>query len=195
MNQVTTIGFYGESNSGKTHLITKIIKILSEEGYKIAAIKMTDKKISIDTKGKDTWKYSQNGAKIVVFSTPIETNYLVKDSLNLYEAIQKINNFGKFDIILIEGANDPYIPKIRLGKIKERPNTIFSYNENFKELISIIRKHMDQKKDQNIQIKINGKKIPLTEFPEEIITNTIIGMLSSLKGVNEINNIEINIKK
>lgn len=40
-------------------------------------------------------------------------------------------------------------------------------------------------------IKVNGKKILLTEFPTEIIKNTICGMLKSLKGVEEINKVEI----
>ena len=43
----------------------------------------------------------------------------------------------------------------------------------------------------NISIKVNGKQIPMTEFPSEIIKNTICGMLKSLKGVDEIKNVEI----
>jgi hypothetical protein len=42
-----------------------------------------------------------------------------------------------------------------------------------------------------IIVKVNGKQIPLTEFPSEFIKQTLIGMLSSLKGVDEINSIEI----
>ena len=42
-------------------------------------------------------------------------------------------------------------------------------------------------------ILVNGKKIPLTEFPTDFIKNTICGMLKSLKGVDEINEVEIKI--
>lgn len=38
---------------------------------------------------------------------------------------------------------------------------------------------------QNIIIKVNGRNIPITEFPAEFIKNTICGMLGSLKGVEE----------
>jgi hypothetical protein len=44
---------------------------------------------------------------------------------------------------------------------------------------------------EDICIKVNGKEIKLTEFPTEIIKNTICGMLKSLKGVEEIKNVEI----
>jgi hypothetical protein len=43
----------------------------------------------------------------------------------------------------------------------------------------------------NISIKVNGKEILLTEFPTEVIKNTICGMLKSLKGVDEIKDVEI----
>ena len=45
-----------------------------------------------------------------------------------------------------------------------------------------------------ISVKVNGKEIPLTEFPAEMIKNTVFGMLKSLKGVNEIKEVEIRIE-
>lgn len=46
----------------------------------------------------------------------------------------------------------------------------------------------------DINIKVNGKQIPLTDFPSEIIKNTICGMLKALKGVDEINDVEISFR-
>ena len=47
---------------------------------------------------------------------------------------------------------------------------------------------------KEIRIKVNGKKISLTDFPTEIIKNTICGMLKSLKGVDKIKDVEIRFK-
>lgn len=44
---------------------------------------------------------------------------------------------------------------------------------------------------QNISIKVNGKNIPISEFPAEFIKNSICGMLKTLKGVDEIKKVEI----
>jgi len=44
---------------------------------------------------------------------------------------------------------------------------------------------------QDISIKVNGKNIPLSEFPAEFIKNSICGMLRTLKGVDEIKDVEI----
>ena len=37
-----------------------------------------------------------------------------------------------------------------------------------------------------ISIKVNEKEVELTEFPAKIITNVVIGILDSLRGVDEI---------
>jgi len=47
---------------------------------------------------------------------------------------------------------------------------------------------------EKINIKVNGKDITLTEFPAEFISNSICGMIRSLKGVNEIKEVEIKLK-
>lgn len=47
---------------------------------------------------------------------------------------------------------------------------------------------------EKISVKVNGREIPLTEFPTEIIVNTIFGMIKSLKGVDEIMKVEIKIE-
>ncbi len=46
-----------------------------------------------------------------------------------------------------------------------------------------------------LKIKVNDKKIPLTEFPEEFIKNTIFGILKSLKGVENIDTFEIKLEE
>ncbi len=191
----TIFGVYGESGSGKTKLITDIIKRLTKEGFKIACIKITDKKINIDTKGKDTWKYEKAGSKLVVLSSKNETDFLIKNKEEIQKIIDQINYLNKYDLIIIEGANDNFTPKIRLGNIKIRKNTIQTYKGDFKELIEIIKREISRRKNmEKISIKVNGKQISLTEFPADFITNTITGMLKSLKGVNEINKVEINIE-
>jgi len=45
-----------------------------------------------------------------------------------------------------------------------------------------------------IIVRVNGKNIPLSEFPAEFIKNSIYGMLKTLKGVDEIKTVEIKIK-
>jgi len=140
------IGIYGESGSGKTSLIIKLINRLKKERYKIACIKITDKIINIDTKAKDTWKYAEAGSKLVVLSSKNETDFLIKNKLEIKKVIDQIDSLDKYDLIIIEGANDDFTPKIRLGNIKERKNTIQTYKGDFEELIKTIKKEIIRRK-------------------------------------------------
>ncbi|MDP2965621.1 MAG: hypothetical protein Q8N39_06225 [Pelolinea sp.] len=45
-----------------------------------------------------------------------------------------------------------------------------------------------------ITIKVNGKDIYLTEFPTQIITNILLGILKSLKDVKDIKDAVIELK-
>jgi len=136
------IGFYGESNSGKTMLITEVIKSLSEEGFNVASVKISDKQIGIDAEGKDTWKHAKAGSKLVVFSTGRETDVIIKQKMSYKEINNFINYVGKYDVVIVEGANDKVTPKVRLGNISERENTIMTYNNEFEKLITLIKSHI-----------------------------------------------------
>ena len=196
MSASIVFGIYGYSNTGKTTLIVKLVEQLVKEGYLIATIKQTKKKISMDTKKKDTWLHHGAGAELVVFSSICETDFLLNKSMSTSEIIRRITEFGCYDLILVEGADDPCIPKIQIGAGKKRANTIISYKNNFNEILKIIKRELKMKPSlQRLYITVNGRNIPLAKFPEQIITNTIIGMLGSLKDVQNIKEITIQLKR
>jgi molybdopterin-guanine dinucleotide biosynthesis protein B len=141
MNKPFILGFYGKSNIGKTTLILRIIKELSAKGLNIASIKITDKKIGFDKVGKDTWKYAEYGSKFIILSSKNETDYIIKQKHTINQIVENISNFDEVDIILVEGAFEKDIPKIRLGDIELRENTVYTYDEDFNSLLNII-KHM-----------------------------------------------------
>ncbi|MCK5112359.1 MAG: molybdopterin-guanine dinucleotide biosynthesis protein B, partial [Thermoplasmatales archaeon] len=179
MSVPAIFGFYGSSNTGKTTLIVKIIEKLTKEGYKVATIKKTDKKIDIDKKDKDTWKHGQAGARLVVLSSSHETDFIVKENMKIDDIIQNISEMGYYDAIIVEGARDSSIPKIRLGDMEERDNTIGYYQDNFEEIFKLIKKEIDKKTvfdNQDIGLRVNKKIVPLSEFPADIIKNGILGM-------------------
>jgi molybdopterin-guanine dinucleotide biosynthesis protein B len=196
MLEPTVLGVYGSSDTGKTTLIVELVKRLAREGYKIATIKQTNKAISLDTEDKDTWRHHDAGASLTVFSSASETDFLVHKQMNSFEIVQRITDFDYYDIVLIEGADDPHIKKIQVGAGVERDNTICRYENNIEKVLQTIEDQVKEKvRTQKLRITVNGKKIPLTEFPEEFITNTLEGMLRSLKGVDQINTISIQLKK
>jgi len=196
MARCPVFGVYGHSDSGKTTLIVKLVEQLTKGGYKVATVKQTKKSISLDINGKDTWRHHAAGAGLVVFSSACETDFLLNKPLSMSEILKSISEFGRYDFILVEGARDPSIPKIRIGDGRKRKHTVAIYKNNFNEILQLIKKEIKLKQSsQRLAITVNGKNIWLTEFPEHILTNTIVGMLSSLKGVKNISDITIKYKK
>jgi molybdopterin-guanine dinucleotide biosynthesis protein B len=195
MSTSAIIGFYGKANIGKTTLIVKIIEKLVKERYKVATIKNTDKNIKIDIEGKDTWKHKYAGAKLVALLSLSETDIMINKRMNITNIVNIISACEQFDIVLVEGARNLNIPKIKIGDEENKENTIMQYQNNFEEVMKIIKKEIEKnKKKHDISISINGKNVVLSEFPKEIIKNTLLGMLTSLKGIDQINEVKVHLK-
>jgi len=104
------IAFTGPSGSGKTTLVEKIAKILIEE-QKVAIIKNDPKdKAVFDVEGKDSYKFSQTGAEVVITS-PTRTTYFSQREKTLDDIIAMINDF---DILLVEGLKTLPLPRIAI---------------------------------------------------------------------------------
>ena len=83
------MAFSGPSNSGKTTLITKLAKAFIEQGLKVVVLKHDPKdKASFDTAGKDSFKFYQTGASVIVQS-PTRTTFFSHESLAIDEYLTK----------------------------------------------------------------------------------------------------------
>jgi molybdopterin-guanine dinucleotide biosynthesis adapter protein len=138
MTKPIVIGFYGYSNSGKTTLIEKVIKELASRGKKVATIKYSGHAASMDTQGKDTHRFTQAGADPVVLSSSLETTIKISNPLELKKILSLLMDVQPIDIIIIEGAKEAGVRKIRIGDIELRENTTWTYDGNFDLLIEKI---------------------------------------------------------
>ena len=104
------VAFTGPSGSGKTTLVEKIAKVLIEH-REVAIIKHDPKdKAIFDKEGKDSYKFSQTGAEVVVASST-RTTYFSKRNKDLDEIIRMLN---EFDILLVEGLKTLPLPRIAI---------------------------------------------------------------------------------
>ncbi len=110
MNKRVAVAFTGPSGSGKTTLVEKVANVLIEE-QKVAIIKNDPKdKAVFDVEGKDSYKFSQTGAEVVVTS-PTRTTYFSRREKTLDDIVAMINDF---DILLVEGLKTLPLPRIAI---------------------------------------------------------------------------------
>ena len=108
------VAFTGGSGNGKTTLIEKIAKELIKI-KKVAIIKNDPKdKAIFDVEGKDSYKFSQTGAEVVVTS-PTRTTYFSQREKTLDDIVDMLNDF---DILLVEGLKTLPLPRIAIFRNK-----------------------------------------------------------------------------
>ncbi len=110
------VAFTGPSNSGKTTLILKVArKLIHEHKMEVAIIKHDPKdKARFDTPGKDSYKFTDTGAKVVVTS-PNKTTYF---SSKHQEFEEIVDMFGEVDMVLVEGLKNLPLPRISIFRDK-----------------------------------------------------------------------------
>lgn len=149
---VRIVGFGGVSGSGKTTLIEKII-LLFHHQYSFLVIKHDPKNKAIfDTQGKDSQRFFQAGADVVLSSE-------VKSAIFSHarqDIKQTCLNFCFKDFILIEGYKDLMIPRICVAR-----NEIFK-----KELENSSALAIDDTL-ANQRISFSGERLHLNK-PKEI---------------------------
>ncbi len=104
--------FAGFSGSGKTTLAIKVIAILSEKGYKVAALKHDGHKFEMDKEGKDTYRLKQAGAMSIGISSGNKYAMISDCDYRLsFKELMALMPNG-LDIIVGEGFKEEDIPKI-----------------------------------------------------------------------------------
>ncbi len=116
MRKRLAVAFTGPSNSGKTTLILKVArKLIHEHKMEVGIIKHDPKdKARFDTPGKDSYKFTDTGAKVVVTS-PNKTTYF---SSKHQEFEEIVSMFGDVDMVLVEGLKNLPLPRISIFREK-----------------------------------------------------------------------------
>ncbi len=124
------------SNSGKTTLIEKIVKILKGRGLRVAVIKHASKGFEFDKEGKDSWRFQKAGADSVVLVGPERMAVLKK--IDRAPAPEELSAAaGDADIVIQEGFKSVARNKIevfRSGVSGDRP--LCSSDSSYLALVS-----------------------------------------------------------
>jgi len=140
--QVPVVYFVGLSESGKTGVAERVVQVLSDLGWRVAAIKHHHKG-ELDTPGKDSWRYSRAGA----VSTALvgESEYAVFRQTGGEPSIDDIlSDLGDMDIVVVEGFKQTDGAKIEVVR-RERSQQAINDPSNLLALVTDIEGLSDGK--------------------------------------------------
>jgi len=208
------VSIVGESKSGKTALIEGLISELKSRGYRVATVKHASRGFTLDKPGKDSWRHIHAGseATAVGSSDQIVVIKPVKHDPSLDESARLLGD--EYDIVLAEGFKQSSAPKIEVHR-KEAGRPLSSVKkliaiatdepletktrqfslQDIKGLADLLENGFIKPQKERISIYVNDNPIPLSTFPKDVITNTLVGMVSSLKGVGDVRSLKILLKK
>lgn len=102
----------GQSNSGKTTLLEKLITELTIRNYRIGSVKHTHHGFNIDQEGKDSWRHKEAGTEATLIISDQKIGLIKDDTRTDLEKV--IDYLRDMDIILIEGFKHQPLPKIEI---------------------------------------------------------------------------------
>ncbi len=110
------VGIVGTKNTGKTVLVTNIVKKFVERGFEVGTVKHTTEEF--DLEGRDTWKHKEAGAQIVVGAGE-ETFLNIGKSMELEHIFNLMNYLKELDFIVVEGYKHSKYVKISTSDYKD----------------------------------------------------------------------------
>jgi molybdopterin-guanine dinucleotide biosynthesis protein B len=212
---IPIVSIVGKSDSGKTTLIEKIVPELIRRGYRVTTIKHDLHGFEVDRKGKDSWRHKQAGAQGVIISSPQQVA-LIRDVERDMSLDELRDAFGEdVDLILSEGFKKDVQPKIEVFRKEEHGELLCTKEDNLiaiasnqpfeigvpcldiddvKGIVDLIEStFLREDRKEEISLRINGKRIPLSPFVGKFLIRTIKGMISALKGGEDPHRLEIKI--
>ncbi len=95
--------FIAWSGTGKTTYLEQLIAALKARGLRVAAVKHDAHCLSLDSEGKDSWRFARAGADVVAVADSEKCAVMEYRPVHLRELLSRIRDV---DIVLVEGWHE-----------------------------------------------------------------------------------------
>ncbi len=193
------IAIAGYRDSGKTSVIEGLIKELVRRGHRVATVKHVSEEPTLDKSGKDTWRHARAGANPVVCVGPKEVVTVERGEAKLEDVLRRL---GDADFVLLEGFKGAKnVPKVMVArdegeasKLDDESTVAFVGSGEGKPVLApddvkgladlVEEKALEAAGEARVVLTVDGKRVNLNPFMQNLVSGTISGMMSALKGAD-----------
>ncbi len=194
------IAVIGNSDAGKTTLACHLVRTFTAQGHRVAAVKHCPHGHEASRAGSDTERLYEAGASVVVASSPdrvTQTERVGEDS----PLATITDGLDDVDLVIVEGYKSSAVPKVLVtngrssspmvdnvvavvgeGDVADVP----TYRpDDLEGLVKQIREQLPARRSDEVTVslEIDGEPVPLGAYPTSALGATVLGFVSSLKGV------------
>ena len=208
------VSIVGKSGVGKTVLIERVITELKKRGYRIATVKHSLHGVDIDSPGKDSWAFARAGSDAVVISSPDKLVLIksVDHDPRIEEILRTVG--ADFDLVLVEGLRKSKAAKIEVHRKELGDDLLCSTKElsaivtdgsldvdvpqlpigDTQAIADFIEETFVSGAEGDTFVLVNGKQVSMKPFVKDIIAQTVLAMVSTLKGVGKVRTLDISVR-
>ena len=119
-------GITGWKNSGKTHLMERLVAEFKSRSLSVSTIKNAHHGFDVDQPGKDSFRHRQAGAQEVLIASETRWVLIHENTDELQPSLTDlIKKMSKVDLVLVEGFKQERHPKIEVVR-KARDQKLIS---------------------------------------------------------------------
>ena len=118
-------GITGWKNSGKTHLMERLVAEFKSRSLSVSTIKNAHHGFDVDQPGKDSFRHRQAGAQEVLIASEKRWVLMHENTDELQPSLTDlIKKLSKVDLVLVEGFKQEKHPKIEVVRKMRDQNLI-----------------------------------------------------------------------
>ena len=213
---VQVVAVVGPAGSGKTALVGRLIQELSGRGWRVGVIDrwseeegQTPPPSPPGPAGASGWVLS--GPQGLTARVPLEeelqpeivaANYLPGADLALVESRERVN-LPSIDLFRQDRQKLPltrkrkYLLAVTGDKPPKDQDWPYFSEDNVAGLVDLIERNILPQRDKArpVELWVNGRRVPMVPFVEEIIASTVAGLISSLKSCEQAGDIHLTIRR
>ena len=135
MTEHRCFGIAGWKNSGKTTLVSELVRNLTHRGLRVSTMKHAHHAFDLDKEGTDSFKHRTAGAKEVLLVS--ENRWAIQHELGgqpeppFEELLQKLS---PCDLVIVEGYKRENIPKLEIIGDTSTSKPLWPGNNNIKAI-------------------------------------------------------------